>query len=58
MTDESDVSRGVSEKILSERPKTRMTEIKREMKKFDGKVKKFEGEVKEKEEVSPLISHG
>ena len=49
MTDESGVNGGCSEKFaLSERLKTRVTEIEGEMKKFEGEMKEFEGEVKKK----------
>ena len=47
MTDESGVNGGCSEKFaLSERLKTRVTEIEGEMKKFEGEMKEFEGEMK------------
>ena len=39
-------------------PKTRMTEIEEEVKKFEGEVKEFEGKVKEKDEVLSLSNLG
>ena len=42
--DESDDCGGVSGKILSVSPRTRMTEIEGEAKEFAGKMKVFEGE--------------